>query len=96
MFAIYEGTTGAKATAADAVAYARYLGITDFPVMADGDQGVALCATRSPWPPPAAAIHPEITTSTRQEQQAPVQLPCDSNIVVAIYDKHIDGLGQGR
>lgn len=61
MFAIYEGTTGAKATAADAVAYARYLGITDFPVMADGDLNfVAVTPMTQESHPEVCAIAPDL------------------------------------
>ena len=54
LFALYEGGSGNPATPADVKAYATQLGITQFPVMADGTMTL-VGAT-----PMTQAVHPEL------------------------------------
>jgi hypothetical protein len=62
IFAIYEGTGGNPANSADCEAYASDLGITEFPVLADGRQGLAgITPMTQQTHPEMCALAPDMT-----------------------------------
>ena len=62
IFAIYEGTGGNPANSADSQAFAADLGITEFPVMADGRFGLAnVTPMTQQTHPEMCALAPDLT-----------------------------------